>query len=275
VDVWIGTSGYSYPDWVGTFYPAGTRPNRMLGFYATHFPVVELNFTFYHPPTPSMLARMAEPTPETFQFVVKIPRTISHECRRDDLAGFRGAAEELQRRGQLLGVLAQLPQSAHDDPTSRAWVETIAKELQGLGLAIEFRHLSWAAQNDLAPWLAELGADLVSVDVPDLPGLFPPGLVRSGPHVYVRLHSRAAANWYGGDKDRYDYDYSTAELGEWVSALAKSDAERALVLFNNCQHAHAPPNALHLRELCGRAAPRLRVVGPFVAPAPVQRTLFD
>src|SRR5207244_9763012 len=77
--VWIGTSGYSYPDWVGSFYPEGTRPNRMLAHYAQHFPLVELNFTFYRPPTPDVLARLAEQTPAGFRFLVTVPRPISHE----------------------------------------------------------------------------------------------------------------------------------------------------------------------------------------------------
>ena len=64
MQVWIGTSGYSYPDWVGAFYPRGTRPQRMLAYYCRHFPLVELNFTFYHSPRPGQLARFAEQTPE-------------------------------------------------------------------------------------------------------------------------------------------------------------------------------------------------------------------
>ena len=245
----------------------------MLAYYAGLFPLVELNFTFYRSPSAALLAKIADQTPDEFQFVVKVPRSISHEQRLDDLAGFRLAAHELRKRGQLLGLLAQLPQSAHDDANSRAWVEKVADALDGLGLAVEFRHRSWA-NADVAPWLAGHGAEVVSVDVPDLPGLFPPGLVRSGPHVYIRLHSRKAAAWYASDKERYDYDYTAAELGEWVSALANSDAERALVLFNNCHHAHAPTNARRLRELC-QPYPQLHVIEPFAAPAPVQGKLFE
>src|SRR5207248_5006809 len=68
MQVWIGTSGYSYREWVGGFYPVGTTPRRMLPFYCGHFPIVELNFTFYQTPTPDMLAHMAEQTPDGFQF---------------------------------------------------------------------------------------------------------------------------------------------------------------------------------------------------------------
>ena len=77
--VWLGTSGYSYPDWVGKFYPRGTSPNRMLASYARSFPLVELNFAYYRVPTPAMLARMAGQTPDGFQFLVKLHRSLSHE----------------------------------------------------------------------------------------------------------------------------------------------------------------------------------------------------
>src|SRR5438876_474667 len=79
MQVWLGTSGYSYPDWVGGFYPPGTRSNQMLNRYAESFPLVELNFTFYRLPTPAMLARLANQAPDGFQFVVKMPRSLSHE----------------------------------------------------------------------------------------------------------------------------------------------------------------------------------------------------
>src|SRR5213078_2256529 len=89
MQVWIGTSGYSYTDWVGDFYPEGTRPERMLAVYARHFPIVELNFTFYRPPTRAMLLRLAEKAPAGFQFLVKLPQVISHDHRPMEIPGFR------------------------------------------------------------------------------------------------------------------------------------------------------------------------------------------
>ena len=85
------------------------------------------------------------------------------------------------------------------------------------------------------------------MDVPDLPGLYPRGWVQAGPVAYVRLHSRNKANWYLGDKERYDYDYDDAALGEWIdaasTAAAAGTAERVLFLFNNCYHGQAAVNA--------------------------------
>jgi uncharacterized protein YecE (DUF72 family) len=276
MDVWIGTSGFSYPDWVGDFYPAGTRPTGMLPYYAGQFPLVELNYTFYRPPTADALKRLADRTPPGFQFLVKVPRSLSHERTLDDLNSFRAASEALQQQDRLLGVLCQLPQSAHNTKPTRAWLEMLGRDLDGLGLAVEFRHYSWATP-ETGPWLAETGADLVAVDAPDLPGLFPSGLVSNGPRAYVRLHSRNSGNWYGAGTDRYDYDYSDSELGEWVGALVEAGnhgTERTLLLFNNCHRSQAAHNARRMQELVGREAAHFRLVPPPVQADPVQRSLF-
>ena len=117
--VWIGTSGYSYADWVGPFYPPGLRANRMLRYYSGHFPVVELNFTFYRLPTAAMLARLAEQTPLGFQFVAKLPKTLSHDEDPRDLGPFREAVAELHGRGQLHGPGLDGPTESQPEGRSR------------------------------------------------------------------------------------------------------------------------------------------------------------
>lgn len=278
MQVWIGTSGYSYPDWVGPFYPAGTRSKQMFGYYCRYFPLVELNFTFYRPPTPPMLARMARQAPTGFQYVVKLPQTLSHDRKPGDLRGFRESVEELKRANCLAGLLCQFPQSCHADHAVRSWVEVLAKELKDCALAVEFRHRSWF-RPDVPDWLRGLGLSLVAVDVPDLPALYPRELVHSGRRIYLRLHSRNAQNWYGVDGDRYDYNYSDDELQEWALALrdASSRADSAFVLFNNCQRGQAAANARRMRELMYRLTPELNLVDSFAALSPQsqQRLLFD
>jgi uncharacterized protein YecE (DUF72 family) len=274
MNVWVGTSGYSYPDWVGPFYPEGMRPNRMLAYYSRQFSLVELNFTFYRPPTPEMLARIADQVPAGFQFIVKLPRSISHEEKPTDLPLFRHSVEQMRRRGCLLGLLCQLPQSHHYSAKRLDWLDRLGQELAECRLAVEFRHRSWA-RPDIPDWLAERGIDLVAVDAPDLPQLYPSGLVQSTNRVYVRLHSRNAGNWYMSDKERYDYDYGDAELGEWVEAVLRTQerTEEALLLFNNCHGGRAATNARRIISLFTKAgAP---TVAPPAPPAPPQRGLFD
>jgi uncharacterized protein YecE (DUF72 family) len=274
--VWIGTSGYSYPDWVGDFYPPGTKSGNMLLHYARHFPLVELNYTFYRPPTASALAALAEKAPPGFQFIVKIPQTISHEQRNDDLLSFRLAAGELARQGRLLALLCQLPQSCHHGRRNLNWLAMLGDALGGLRPAVEFRHRSWA-RPEMPRWLAARGLELVAVDAPDLEGIYPSGWVQAGRRAYVRLHSRNAANWYAGGKDRYDFFYSDQDLDEWVGAAssAAGETEEALFLFNNCHGGQAVVNARRLAELFRRRAPGLPLVGPFGEPAPVQGELFE
>jgi uncharacterized protein YecE (DUF72 family) len=273
--IWVGTSGYSYPDWVGSFYPLGVRGPKMLDHYCQVFPLVELNFTYYRLPTPEMLARLAEQAPRGFQFLVKLTRTISHQEQSEDIARFRQAVLEMKKRDCLLGVLCQLPQAAHQTNKRWQWLGGLFAELRDLHLAIEFRHRSWA-EPEVAERLRNAQVDLVAVDVPDLPDLYPRGLVYSTSRVYVRLHSRNAANWYRSDRDRYDYDYSDAEMKEWILDLirVKDQAQQAFVLFNNCHHAQAAANAKRFQELL-RSLPESAEVVEARALPPRQKTLFD
>ncbi|HLN32414.1 MAG TPA: DUF72 domain-containing protein [Gemmataceae bacterium] len=276
MQVWIGTSGYSYPDWVGGFYPPGTSTQKMLAYYCEHFPLVELNFTFYRPPTPIMLARMADRTPAGFQFIVKMPRTISHEERTEDVAGFKLAIEQMRQRGKLQGVLCQLPQSIHREKKHEAWIERLSNEFGEYGLAVEFRYRSWAAP-DVPAWLHELRTDLVAVDVPDIPALYPSGLVQSGPHIYVRFHSHNADNWYQSDADRYNYSYDDAALKEWITAINQAEAstDRVLLLFNNCHRSQAAENAERIRVLIQQLAPQWAITAPPTSQSVRQLSLFD
>ena len=276
MDVWVGTSGYSYSDWVGGFYPAGTKATQMLAYYSRQFPLVELNFTFYRPPTPDMLDKFAARTPPGFQFLVKLPRTISHENRKRRhrrLPPRRADAPETSSLVRLAFAVAPIDAR---QPHRRAWIKTVGKALGDLNLAVEFRHRSWAGPETVA-WLADLGLAIVAVDVPDLPGLYPRGWVQSGPTAYIRFHSRNAGNWYRSDKDRYDYDYDDASLNEWVEAAAAASAagttERTLFLFNNCFRSQAAVNARRIETLMARQ-PGLIVTPPPAEAPPEQRSLF-
>lgn len=275
MNVWIGTAGYSYRDWVGDIYPPGTRSDRMLPYYCRIFPLVELNFTFYRPPTPAMLSRLADKAPAKFQFIVKLPRSLSHEHKPDDLALFRDSVAELQRRKQLMGLLCQMPQSTHYEKKTLKWLQFLSEELSDFRLAVELRHRSWQREN-VPDWMAEHHLDLVAVDVPDVPSLFPRGWVQSGRRAYVRLHSRRAENWYGGDRKRYDYNYRDAELDEWIDGMeaAQERTEETLVVFNNCYRGQAVANARRMREMIEKRT-ALHVVPPFAEPPKRQRSLFD
>jgi uncharacterized protein YecE (DUF72 family) len=252
----VGTSGYSFADWIGRFYPPGLPRSEMLSYYTQHFPVVEVNSTYYRVPPPQVTAQMERKTPPGFRFVVKAPQAITHERRLDPdtLAAFRDCLEPLCDAGKLDGILLQFPWSFRDDPRSWRLLSGARAELPGHPLYVEFRHQSWARPETFER-LRDSSLGYCVVDEPDLKGLMPPVVELTSPAGYVRFHGRNRANWWGprGSRsgDRYDYLYSGSELGEWavkIRDLARR-AERVYVFFNNCHAGQAAQNAKLMQEL--------------------------
>jgi len=207
----IGTSGYSFPDWVGTFYPPGTDSRQMLDYYAREFSTVEVNATYYRIPPPSTLHGMARRTPSHFEFVVKTHHDMTHEQSLDPelYLAFARAVEPLQAAGKLSGILAQFPQAFHRTPENERFLDELKGCLPEAPLFVEFRHDSWV-RNGAFPRLEEHGLHFVSVDEPDLPRLLPPVARATGDIGYVRFHGRNKQTWWkrdpepnaGGDFDR-------------------------------------------------------------------------
>src|SRR5262245_41518097 len=138
----IGTSGYSFPDWVGPFYPPGTKSKDFLSLYAQHFDTVEVNSTYYGIPKPDVLARMADKTPEHFRFVVKLNQAMTHEQSLDamTLRSFLEAIEPLKRAGKYDGILAQFPWAFRRTDENRRYLAALRAQLEQEPLFVEFRH---------------------------------------------------------------------------------------------------------------------------------------
>ncbi len=117
---------------------------------------------------------------------------------------------------------------------------------------------------EVVDWLRQRQLHLVSVDVPNIPSLYPRRLVLSSRLIYIRLHSRNKDAWYADDKSRYDYLFSDQELLEWIDALvqAANSADRALMLFNNCHSSQAALNAQRVQKLLSQMKTPLEVVPP-------------
>lgn len=271
----LGTAGYAYPAWVGGFYPRGTTQHEMLPHYATQFPAVEINSSFYRPPTREQIAKMCRRSPEGFGFTLKVPRSVSHDRSDDDLPAFKLAADRMTAAGKLLGALLQLPETFRNTADNRAWLARTGAALKPHRVAVEFRHRSWAASN-LSEWMEHIGLDVVSVGVPDIRTLFPSGLRVANRRVYARLHSANADNWYEDGKLRYNYDYPEETLREWADGLKliaeENRADDALVFFNNCVGIQAVTNARRLGAILKEIAPAIQLIG---APNPRQASLFD
>ncbi|MCS7017401.1 MAG: DUF72 domain-containing protein, partial [Gemmatales bacterium] len=247
-----------------------TPSSRMFAYYSQHFPLTELNYTFYRVPTPRELVHLVEKAPTGFRFIVKLYQSVTHEQKQDDVPALQEALTAMQQTGALLAVLAQFPERFHNTQPNRAWLEQLAQWFGAYTLAIEFRHRSWD-RDSIRRWLRGLSILQVSVDVPALPTIFPTKLVLTDSTLYIRLHSRRAATWYADDKARYDYLYNDEELAEWIEAMRQARPRRAWILFNNCQRGQAAINARRMEELLRNWPKEFHLITP-----PASKTsLFD
>lgn len=260
--LWVGTSGYSYPEWVEAgIYPPGTKAGQMLPLYAQKFPVTELNYTWYQMPRSEAVERQRALAPDHFLFCAKLTRTLTHEVDgktwRAEAEKYRlGIAPLLQSR-QLLAILIQFGAAFDRSPKHRSYLGALLAELQDLPLAVEFRNASWANDKVFAE-LERRKVTLVTVDEPELPGLFPSLDVVTNPDLfYVRFHGRNALGWRAGKMaTQFDYDYSDGELGTWMDGKLRGLLERAqagVLFFNNHVRGQAPRNARKLVELLRKA----------------------
>jgi uncharacterized protein YecE (DUF72 family) len=141
--VHVGTSGYNYPEWKGTFYPADIKPPKMFAYYAARFHTVEINYTFYRMPTEKLTGGWRDQAPAGFAYTLKAPRRLTHEKKLKDCASdvtaFTTAARVL---GPSLGTLLfQLPPTYRADiPRLEEFLALLPKEFR---CAFEFRHDSW------------------------------------------------------------------------------------------------------------------------------------
>jgi uncharacterized protein YecE (DUF72 family) len=210
--VLAGTSGFSYKEWVGKFYPEKHPADQMLRYYAGQFATVEINNTFYRMPAETMLANWAVQVPETFTFTLKAPRRITHEKRlreaEPDVAEFLRRAQALG--GKLGVILFQLPPYLKKDlPRLEAFLRAIPA---GRRVAFEFRNDSWQDEEVYAALRAK-GAMLCYTDTDE--GDSPP-VVATADCAYLRLR-------------RTHYDDS--ELGDWAGRIAALSLERVYVYF--------------------------------------------
>jgi uncharacterized protein YecE (DUF72 family) len=141
--LWVGTSGYNYPEWKGSFYPEKLATSKMLSFYAGHFDTVEINYTFYRAPSPKILENWSRETPPRFKMTLKAPRRITHDARlRDCAERLHYFVDTAATLGSKLGVLLfQLPPSLRKDLA--AFDDFLGELPPQVCAAFEFRHPSW------------------------------------------------------------------------------------------------------------------------------------
>ena len=256
----IGTSGYSYDDWIGPFYPEGTAKGDMLLYYTREFDMTEVNSTYYRLPTPQMLAAMARKVPPGFLFTVKATQELTHgrEEPQEAFRHFREALQPLQDAGKFGCVLAQFPWSFRPTDENRDYLALLREQFQDLPVVVEFRNAGWVNEQTF-DLLRKLNLGYCCVDEPRLKGLIPPIAKATAAVAYVRFHGRNAAKWWQHEQayERYDYTYSEAELREWVPKIRElnSAAETVYVLANNHWQGQAVATAKQLRLLLDTDSP--------------------
>jgi uncharacterized protein YecE (DUF72 family) len=249
----VGTSGFSFEDWTGAFYPRGLASSDRLPFYCRYFPVVEVNSTYYGIPRPSTMESLAEKTPAGFEILVKANQQMTHQSAAPEAVynDFRRALEPLSARGRFQGVLAQFPWRFKHSAEGRRHLLEMQRKLGAGPLFVEFRHDSWI-EDDVFRFLNDHGIGYCSVDEPALVGLVPPLARLTGTTAYVRFHGRNQKTWWGkGEGDRYDYDYDRGELSEWLTKIRElaARAEKTYVFFNNCHAGQAARNARLMMDM--------------------------
>lgn len=247
----VGTSGYSFEDWRGTFYPVDIDKGAMLAFYTQYFDTVEVNATYYRILPPVVFERMAERTPDHFEFMVKAHQATTHEGKDEKVVGtFRESIVPLVDSGKLCGVLAQFPFRFRNTPENQEYLRRCRERMPDVPYFVEFRHRSWLTP-EVGELLREHQLGFVSVDEPKLEGLLPSRATVTTDTGYIRLHGRNAATWWQGGPERYDYSYSEEELKAWVERIKRliEKARKVYVFFNNCHNGQAAQNAKTMKKM--------------------------
>jgi uncharacterized protein YecE (DUF72 family) len=234
---YIGTSGWHYDDWRGIFYPDKLPKAGWLEFYASHFPTLELNNTFYRLPPETVFTKWYESTPPGFIFSVKVSRYITHIKRLKDCAkevdNFMSRATLL--KDKLGPLLYQLPPGLHrDDDRLKAFLDVLPR---GFKHVIEFRHASWF-EDGVFEILHKYNTGFCIFNMPKLTS----PLISTSDFAYIRFH---------GKDSLYSSSYSDEEMEDWaekITALAKK-IKAAYIYFNNDTAGYALRNAETLRSI--------------------------
>jgi uncharacterized protein YecE (DUF72 family) len=233
----MGTSGFSYDDWIGTVYPQEMPRSQWLPFYATLFDTVELNVTYYRIPSWKVVKGWVDRTPQEFIFTVKAHSSLTHDRKEPDFANYTASLAPLVEAGKLACVLAQFPNSFRPNPVNRDYLLAVREGLPDLPVVVEFRNNAWVTEETFA-LLESHDLGFCCVDEPNLKGLMPSVVRATGPVAYVRFHGRNAEHWWQHEHawERYDYTYEEPELAEWIPKLNTLDSAAPLTLVYANNH---------------------------------------
>ncbi len=213
MNMYVGTSGFAYKEWKGHFYPEDLPAKKFLTYYASKFPTVEINNTFYRMPSSKLVETWASEVPDDFTFAIKAPQRITHQKRlkecEEPLKWLFDAIELLaEKQGPLLFQLP--PNFKKDVPRLQAFLAAIPKRIRA---AFEFRHESWLA-DDTYEALRAADAALCIADTEELST----PLVPTAKWGYLRLRRE---------------DYVEADIRKWAEAISAQNWDSAFVYFKH------------------------------------------
>ena len=248
----IGTSGYSYTDWSGIFYPVDLSSKEFLSYYADLFPFVELNYSYYRMPEKGQLESMMNRVPDNFLFAIKGHRSFTLQRDGDWRSGalnFLQAVDVLLQTERLAAVLLQFPFSFHYSRENRIYLGQLCALMKELPLVIEFRNSEWLLPS-VYKELEQRGIGYVITDLPNIQNLPEKDVRTTSDTGYIRFHGRNSESWWSGDSGtRYNYLYSHEELLSWVPDIETiaASVKRLFITFNNHLKGQAIRNARELR----------------------------
>ncbi len=228
----VGTSGFSYKEWKGTFYPQDLKDREMLRFYGQHFSTVEINNTFYRMPKADTLEGWTRQVPEEFRFVIKASRRLSHMKRlnevEDDADYLFSTLDSLEH--QLGAVLVQLP--GNFKPNLERLQNFLGLVPPHVRVAFEFRQADWHCE-EVFECLRTKNASLVIADTDEAPD---PDLTVTADWIYLRLRREG---------------YSETDLKAWHNKLADAGIGEAFVFFKHEDSGTGPRLAQQFIDLGG------------------------
>ncbi|MBI4529304.1 MAG: DUF72 domain-containing protein [Deltaproteobacteria bacterium] len=274
----IGTSGYSYPGpppkgWFGAFYPEKkVKGFDELKYYSQIFSTVEINSTFYRPPSETITKGWAAKTPSDFTFALKLWQKFTHPMRisrkssdekweratQEDFDQFRAGILPLAEAGKLGVLLFQYPAGFHCTSENMEKVETALRWFYDYPKVVELRHKSWSERSsDMRMLLRENRASGVQIDEPKFATSIRQELEPIGEIFYFRAHGRNAKAWWHPKEswERYDYLYSREEIKRHAerikTAVSAPGVKNAFALYNNHARANSAANAIMLSQELG------------------------
>jgi len=240
--LWVGISGWSYPNWRDTFYPTDLPSRRYLEFYAQEFLTTEINSSFYRLVRPQTYEKWAQHVPPDFVFAVKANRLLTHTQRLHEVEEpWQRFTQAVRTLGSHLGpILLQFPPSfKRDEPRLADFLQMAQARAAGLRLVCEFRHTSWFTE-EIYRLLRRYGIALCLADS----SLYPRTDVLTTDFMYCRLHGRS---------ELFASSYSVGELEHEAQQLQRHREAGVdiYIYFNNTMHGHALSNARTLLALLG------------------------